>query len=469
VTRLAAVSAILALCAIGAAGVTIATGAEPEHQTPAPYVVVAYFGAWDPRHGYNVKQIPATAITHLNYAFAEPSAGGRCALGRPQADYERPLVRPENAVDGVADVNAAGAPVPGQRLFGNFNQLRKLKAMNPQLKVLISIGGASVSSSRLFSDVAATAAARAKFVASCLDLFITGNLPPGRRLAQAGGPGSAAGLFDGIDIDWEFPGIGPHARAGDRHNATLLLQRFRRQLDALGQQLHKRYLLTAALPAGDLSSRPWELSQVAASLDWINVMSYDFHGPWDSRTNFNSPFALSSRDPTRSGRRLHESTTGTISLYRSLGVPAGKLVVGVPFYARQYVRVRAANGGLYQPFDNRGLTAADVVDWRKSVAPSYHQLVDIAGIAGSGARPGVRGFTSHWDPGAGEPWLYARPARQLGRRSGGFISYDDPRSLAERVGLIRSQHLRGAMIWEIGQDDNAHDLVRVFQPLLGTG
>jgi chitinase len=450
-----------------ATGVTIATGADRKQQTATAYVVVAYFGGWDPRHGYNVKQIPATAITHLNYAFAEPTAGGRCALGQPRADYQRPLVRAENAVDGVADVDATGAPVPGQHLFGNFNQLRKLKAMSPGLKVLISIGGAS--SSRHFSDVAATKAARVKFVASCIDLFIKGNLPRSRWLAQAGGPGSAAGLFDGIDVDWEFPGVGPHARGADRHNATLLLQEFRRELDAVGEQLHKRYLLTAALPAGDLSSRPWELPHVVSSLDWINVMSYDFHGPWDSRTNFNSPFALSSGDPTRSGQRLHASTTGTISLYRSLGVPADKLVVGVPFYARQYVRVRAVNGGLYQPFDNRGLTAADVLDWRKSVAPSYHQLVDLAGIAGPGSRPDVRGFASHWDPEAGEPWLYARPARQLGRRSGVFISYDNPRSLAERVGLIRSLHLRGAMIWEIGQDDSAHDLVRVFRPLLGTG
>ena len=457
---------MIALIGIGAAG-AIATGAERKQQTAAPYVVVAYFGAWDPGHGYNVKQIPASAITHLDYAFAVPTAGGRCALGKPRADYQRPVILPENAVDGVADVDATGALLPGQHLFGNFNQLRKLKAMNPKLKVLISIGGAS--SSQHFSDVAATAATRVKFVASCLDLFIKGNLPPGRWLAQAGGPGSAAGLFDGIDVDWEFPGVGAHARSTDRHNATLLLQEFRRQLDALGKQLHKRYLLTAALPAGGLSSRAWELPQVASSLDWINVMSYDFHGPWDSRTNFNSPFALSSRDPTRSGQRLHASTTGTISLYRSLGVPAGKLVVGVPFYARQYVRVRAVNGGLYQPFDNRGLTAADVPDWMKAVAPSYHQLVDIARIAGAGAKPGVRGFTSHWDPGAGEPWLYARPARQLGRRGGIFISYDNPRSLAQRVGLIRSLHLRGGMIWEIGQDDSAQDLVRVFRPLLGTG
>ena len=464
-TRFAAVCTVVALIGIGAVGVTISSG-ERKQERAGPYVVVAYFAGWDSSHGYDVKEIPAKAITELNYAFAEPTAGGKCVPGSPRADYERPVVHAGDTVDGVPDVDATGAPLAGQHLFGNFNQLRKLKATDPRLKVFISIGGAS--SSRYFSDVAATAAGRAKFVASCLDVFIKGNLPTGRWLAQAGGPGSAAGLFDGVDVDWEFPGVGAHASAADGHNATLLLQEFRRQLDALGGHLHKHYLLTAALPAGDLSARAWELPQITGSLDWINVMSYDFHGPWDRRTNFNSPFARSTSDPTRSARGLYEDTTETISLYSALGVPADKLVVGVPFYARQYLRVRALSNGLYQPFNNKGLTTS-VADWTKALAPSYHQLVDIAGIAGPSANPRLRGFSRHWDLGAGEPWLYARPTRQFGRRSGVFISYDNPRSLAERVGLIRSLHLRGAMIWEIGEDDNAHDLVRVFRPLLATG
>ena len=466
-TRFAVVCATVALTGIAPAGLTSATSAERNQAGARAHVVVAYFAGSDSRRGYHVKEIPAKEITHLNYAFAVPTARRKCVPDNPRADYERPLVHAGNAVDGVADVDSTGAPLAGQHLFGNFNQLRKLKATDPSLKVLISIGGGTLSQSQHFSDVAATAAGRVKFVASCIDVFIKGNLPTGRWLPQAGGPGSAAGLFDGIDVDWEFPGLGPHARAADPHNATLLLREFRRQLDAVGKHLHRRYLLTAALPAGDVSAHPrWELPQVAAPLDWINVMTYDFHGPWDRRTNFNSPFALSSGDPTPSGSGQYDNTTGTISLYRALGVPAAKLVLGVPFYARQYLRVRPANNGLYQPFDNRGLTAADVGDWTKAVAPSYRQLVDVAGIAGPGADPGLRGFRRHWDPGAREPWLYARPARKLGRRSGVFISYDNPRSLAERVGLIRSLQLRGVMIWEIGQDDSAHDLVRVFRPLL---
>jgi len=456
--------AAVALVSIGVA--SAAPSGSVEQAGAGKQVVVAYYAGWDSSRGYDVQEIPAHEITDLNYAFAKPTAGGTCAPANAWVDYQRPMRISAEAVDGVADVDANGDPVAGQHLFGNFNQLRELKATAPKLKVLISIGGSS--SSRYFSDVAATASARAKFVGSCIDTFIKGDLPKGGRLAQAGGPGSAAGLFDGIDLDWEFPGVGAHARAADRHNATLLLQEFRRRLDAVGAKADKHYLLTAALPAGDGSSlASWQLPQATVALDWVNLMTYDFHGPWDPWTNFTSPFALDSSDPTPSAQRPVSNTVATIALYRALGVAADKLVVGVPFYARQYLRVRAANSGLYQPFDNQGLNS-DATDWTKTPTPSYHQLVDIAAIAGSHASP-VRGFTRHWDASAGEPWLYAPPPRRLRRPGGVFISYENPRSLAERVSLIRSLRLRGAMIWEIGQDDNAHDLVHALRPLLTGG
>ena len=453
--------------AIGLVSFVVASAApsrDVEMGGAAKQLVVAYYAGWDSLRGYDVKEIPTHAITHLDYAFAKPTARGACAPAHPWIDYQRPFRAGADTVDGVADVDANGDPVAGQHLFGNFNQLRELKATAPKLKVLISVGGAS--SSGYFSDVAATAKARARFVTSCIDTFIKGDLPKGGRLAQAGGPGVAAGLFDGIDLDWEFPGIGAHARAADTHNATLLLQEFRRQLDAVGAQAGTRYLLTAALPAGDRKTiERWELPRAAAALDWVNVMTYDFHGPWESLTNFTSPFAFDSRDPTPPVQRSVTNTVATIALYRALGVPANKLVVGVPFYARQYVRVRAANSGLYQPFDNRGLSS-DAPDWTKTTTLSYHQLVDVAAIAGSRANPGIRGFTRHWNASAGEPWLYAPPARRFHHPGAVFISYENPRSLAERVSLIRSLRLRGAMIWEIGDDDNAHDLVHVFRPLL---
>jgi chitinase len=114
-----------------------------------------------------------------------------------------------------------------------------------------------------------------------------------------------------------------------------------------------------------------------------------------------------------------------VALYRAQGVPARKIVVGVPFYAR----VPAANGGLYQPFDNTGLSP-DTLQWDQTITPAYHDLVDVAKIvtpdALGGAHPtGLQGFARYWNRRAGEPWLY-NPATQR------FISYADPRSTSAR-------------------------------------
>src|ERR671934_122054 len=112
------------------------------------------------------------------------------------------------------------------------------------------------------------AVAALSVVQACIDLLIKGNLPTGGWPEQSGGEGVAAGLFDGIDIDWEYPGIDPgngadHSPA-DKHNATLLLQDFRSQLDAYAATTGKHYLLTADLPAGNVhSTGSWELSAVA--------------------------------------------------------------------------------------------------------------------------------------------------------------------------------------------------------------
>ncbi|WP_169953474.1 glycoside hydrolase family 18 protein [Microbispora sp. H11081] len=225
----------------------------------------------------------AGRLTHVLYAFAnidpesltcltgvtrppapdpnDPDQGD--GAGDAWADYQRGFTAAES-LDGVADP-------PDAPLAGNFNQLKKLKARHPGLKTLISIGGWTYS--KYFSDVARTAATRQRFVKSCLDAYIRGDLP---GLGVRGGPGSAAGVFDGVDVDWEWPGgeghRGNHTSADDRRNLTALLVEFRAQLDALGAATGRHYLLTVYVPSGpDRIDAGFELEKLVGVVDFVNV------------------------------------------------------------------------------------------------------------------------------------------------------------------------------------------------------
>lgn len=464
--RLALACAVLlgvGTAVVGTAGTASAHGRH--HGTPGK-VVSAYFADWDVYgRGYFVKDIPADKINVIQYAFGVPTfdpATGTpgCDVLDPWADYQQPYAA-GNSVDGVAD-NAAD---PDQHLFGSFNQLVKLKQAHPGLKVEISLGGWTKST--WFSDVAATAARRTAFVSACLDTFIKGDLPAGGWPASAGGPGAAAGLFDGIDLDWEYPtqvaGGNVDVSPADRHNATLLVREFRRQLDALGAANHTHYLLTAALPAAKSSTKYYELASFVRSLDWANVMTYDYNVPGGTVAAPDTLMLSDPRDPH--ARDWTWNTTGTVAYYLLHGVPASKIVVGVPFYANQYLRA----DGLYQPFDNTGLDA-NSLQWDQMPQPSYHDLVDVAGIVGEHGGRASGGYTRHWDWSAGEPYL-TNPAA-VHELAGGtvtvptVITYTDPRSVRERVLLIRALRLRGAMAWELSQDSDSHALIDTLAPIL---
>jgi chitinase len=460
---------LLAVAALAAGSTASAAGRARPDAAPQQ-VHAAFFANWDRyARGYTVAQIPADRLNVLDYAFAKPAADGTCALTDAWSDYQAPTPA-LTSVDGVADDTAD----PNQHLFGNFEQLAKLKAAHPGLRLVMSLGGWT--GSTYFSDVAATAASRQAFVASCIGLLIDGNLPTGGWPAQAGGPGAAAGLFDGIDVDWEYPGedVGNGTRfsAADKHDATLLLQEFRRQLDAAGAANGRHYLLTADLPAGNVNASMWELAQAARQLDWVNLMTFDFHGSWDQTTDFNSPLSLDPREPPVGGGAIQAtwSTAGTVAYYLLNGVPASKLVVAVPFYGKRYVGVPATNDGLFQPFTVQPSPFNDT--------PTFHELVDTgltdlnlnvvgptalaAPHGGSGAAQGINGFTAHLDRLAGAPWLY-NPTLD----GGTFVSFLDPRAIAERARLASLAHLRGLWAWEVSQDDDAHDLVDAMTSGLG--
>ena len=250
--------AALVLVAVVAA-VPLAAGTPPNARDGARVTgggahesrVVGYFLEWGIYgRGYRVKDVAtsgsAAKLTAINYAFGNVAPDGAgsvaCKLGDEWADYQVPW---------TAEQSVTGTEITWpRRILGNFQQLQALKERYPNVKVLISLGGWTWS--RYFSDAALTQQSRERFVASCVDLFIKGNLPdPG--WGGMGGPGAAAGVFDGIDLDWEWPGsegnIGNVIRPEDKHNFTLLVAEFRRQLDAYGAAAGRSYLLTAFLPA----------------------------------------------------------------------------------------------------------------------------------------------------------------------------------------------------------------------------
>jgi chitinase len=462
--RLAAGVALVLGAGLAVAGPATVAQAQ-EHHTPNR-IVSAYFADWDIYgRGYFVKNIPADKLNVIQYAFGVPTFDATtgtpgCNVLDTWADFQAPQAA-GNSVDGVAD-NSADA---NQHLFGNFNQLRKLKAAHPGLKVEISLGGWSKST--YFADAAATPARRAAFVSACINTFIKGNLPTGGWPTQAGGDGAAAGLFDGIDVDWEYPtqlaGGNVDYGPADRHNATLLFAEFRKQLDELGKANHTHYLLTAALPAARSATNYYELASASRYLDWDNVMTYDYNVPGGTVAAPDTLFLPDPRDPNATDWTWN--TVGTVAWYLRNGVPASKIVVGVPFYGNQYIR----SGGLYQKFDNTGLDS-NSLQWDQMPQPSYHSLVDQAGIVDVQGTTGALGYTANWDRWAGEPYL-TNPAAAHTLASGTVtvptvIVYSSPRSLRERINLVREWDLRGVMAWEISQDSDSHALAGALGSLL---
>src|SRR6267378_6157197 len=371
-------------------------GERDRASTAAATRVVGYMASWGVRtKGASIAALPARQLTHIFYAFALIGSDGSVTLG-----------------DRCVDVGACGrgAELPARPL-GNFGELKLLKARNRHLKLTISVGGWG--GSARFSDAALTDSTRRRFSESAIDLFI-------RRWPR---------LFDGIDIDWEFPvqgGMkGNVERPADKQNFTLLLAELRRELDAQGQKDNRHYELTIAASARPSEIANLELGRIVPLLDFINVMTYDYH-TGGSIAHFNAPLFAAANDPTP-----ELTVDASIRAFRDGGVPAGKLLVGIPFFAKAYGEVRNVNGGLLQPSSGppRGWKGSDG-DWRQL---SHTRLLDSR-------------YKRHWESSAQVPWLYDA-------KSGTWITYDDPEAVRAKMAYTREHGLGGVVIWELGADD----------------
>lgn len=288
--------------------------------------------------------------------------------------------------------------------------LTALRKDNPKLKVVLSIGGWGAGN---FSEAAATAPARRVFIDSSVALMLAHDL-------------------DGLDIDWEYPtlpgpGIG-HSPA-DRDNFGRLLEELRATLDALGRKHRRHYLLTIAAADGE-AARGLDLPRIARALDWINLMTYDFHGSLTPTTGHHAGLRASALAPPE-GR----SATRAVDEFLAGGVPAKKLNLGLAFYGRRFGDVAPEHDGLYQPFGSDGGYAS----WRQI----RRDFLDKGG------------FVRHWDEAAQAAWLWNAAERRM-------ISYDDPQALKAKAAFVRERGLGGVMYWEQSNDPDEEllDVVR---------
>jgi len=408
-------------------------------------ILGGYFEEWSIYYaGYNIANLErngvAGKLTHLLYAFANVTTtpAPACAIADSWADYQTPYLP---SVSGVA---YAGP------MFGNFAAIQQLKQLHPRLKVLMSIGGASAANTAAFATAAGTAAGRQALAASCIDMFVKGNVAPGI---------SAPGLFDGFNIDWEFPG------AADTQNFTALLAEFRNQLKALSTTTGKSYVMSFDGPAGSQNYVNIDLKAAANQVDFITVDGYNYAGSWDTQTNDASPLFDSRKDPLF-GQGL--DIDATVNAYLKAGVPPRKYTMGVPLYGAGWTGVPNMNHGLYQ----------------NSTGPSPVYLAngtalctDLSGAAAGCdtlLTPGVatystlanltaNGYSVNFDPLRIAVSLYERSSQT-------FYTYDNPQTAFLKMLYIDLKvpgGLGGAYVWAVKDDDANGTMVKTMAAGLG--
>ncbi|WP_405802769.1 glycoside hydrolase family 18 protein [Streptomyces sp. NBC_01187] len=361
---------------------------------------IGYFTNWGVyQRNYHVKNVEtsgsAAKLTHINYAFGNVQ-GGKCTVGDSFADYEKTYTA-DQSVDGQADTW-------DQPLRGNFNQLLKLKKKHPGLKILWSFGGWTWSGG--FGEAARNPQA---FAESCYNLV---NDP------------RWAGLFDGIDIDWEYPNsCGLTCDTSGRDAFANVLKALRAKFSGK--------LVTAAITADASSGGKMDATDyktAAQYVDWYLPMTYDYFGAWDAQgpTAPHSPLGSYQGIPKEGF-----NTEATIAKLKGLGIPGDKLLYGLGFYGRGWSGVtQSAPGG-------------------KASGPApgkYEQgIEDYKDLKTRCPATGKAGGTA-----------YAHCGNQ-------WWSYDTPETIGTKGDWAAQQGLGGTFFWELSGDTANGELIKAIR------
>ena len=357
----------LAVFSIAFAIPALCAPAATHRATPA---VVAYVFAH--RAPLQPGQIDAHSLTRINYAFANIQ-DGRMVTGYPDDP-------------------------------GNLASLVALRKENPALTILISVGGWLWSGN--FSDAVLTKESRERFVQSAMDFLILYHL-------------------DGLNIDWEYPGMpgaGHAFRGEDKRNFTLLVKELRARFDAETRKSARRLYLTIAAGASDEFLAHTEMGKVQRYVDTVNLMSYDYYEPGSGPiSGHHAPLFTNPADPTK------VSGDASVRAFERAGVPASKLLLGIPFYGHVWGEVADREHGLYQP--------------GKPIPNAFapYSLIESTMLD--------HGYTRYWDPVASVPYLYNEDKHI-------FVTYEDAQSIAAKCNYVLTHRLGGVMFWDYSSDSS---------------
>lgn len=354
------------------------------------HVVNGYVGGF--RGLVDVDAISMEKLTHINYAFV-------------------------NVKDSMAFLTNLRTDST------NFRKLNERKRkVNPDLKILISIGGWTWSGN--FSDAVLTPTSRKLFAKTSVDIVREYDL-------------------DGVDIDWEYPAMrgaeGNVYRPEDKHNFTLMFRELRAELDNLEKETGRYYELTAAVGGSKGFIDNTEMAEVGGILDYVFVMTYDYSGRNGTVGHHTNPY---SSEKDGSGSSVDQSITD----FLAAGVPASKLAVGVGFYGKAWVAESAENNGMGQrrvhPAQNQGAAQGQ--------GGGYTKIKD--------TMIGQNGYKRFWDKRAKAPYLFNRDTKV-------FVTYDDEKSVTEKIRYIKKHKLAGIFFWEYSSDPKEYLLNTIHKKL----
>ena len=330
-------------------------------------VIIAYVVGFDGL--IDINMLSPEKITHINYAFVDVK-DGKAFLTNEVTDTV------------------------------NFRKLNELKKQNPDLKILISIGGWGWS--RNFSDAVLTSEKQKTFAKSAVEIMGKYNL-------------------DGVDIDWEYPAIpgdvGNVYRPEDKKNYTLMFAAIRAELDALSKTTSKKYLLTTAVGGFQQFIDSTEMGKAQEYLDYVNIMSYDSQS---------SKIAIHHTNlyPSESYEKSNSASIA-IDGFIKAGVPAEKLVMGIAFYGRIFQMKKGTSKGVGEPID------------KQIQGKGYTHIKD--------SLVNKNEYYRYWDNQAQAPYLY-------NFHKGIFVTYDDEESVKAKCGYVKEHNMAGVMFWEYSSD-----------------